>query len=65
MATSTARLPEPYRGADEIDFSVSELVSDSAGSHSPFGELEFPVPAAKLAYVHPRPQDRPHLADGR
>jgi hypothetical protein len=68
MAGSTPRLPEEFRAltnpADD-DFVVSELMSDAAGSHSPFGNLEFPLPYDKLRYRHPRPEERPHLADGR
>ena len=68
MAGSTPRLPEQFRnptdqGSD--DFLVSELASDSAGSHSPFGDLDFPLPYDRLPYQHPRPEERPHLADGR
>jgi len=32
---------------------VSELVSDRTGSLSPFGDIEFPLPAAELPYIHP------------
>jgi hypothetical protein len=66
MAGTAPRLPEQFRSASQaIDFNVSELVSDAAGAHSPFGSTEFPLPVEKLAYTHPRPEDRPHLADGR
>jgi hypothetical protein len=69
MAGTTPRLPEQFRrDRDEdhlVDFTVSELMSDAAGSHSPFGDIEFPVPAETLIYQHPRPEDRPHLTDGR
>jgi hypothetical protein len=66
MAGTAPRFPEPYRPPTHIvDFTVSELVSDAAGSHSPYGEVEFPVPLETLWYEHPRPQDRPHLAGGR
>ncbi|WP_375493039.1 hypothetical protein [uncultured Jatrophihabitans sp.] len=69
MAGTSPRLPEQFRGArnddDAVDFTVSELVSDAAGAHSPFGEIEYPVPASTLGYVHPRAEDRPRLADGR
>ncbi len=64
---STPRLPEQFRDNsphDEgDDFNVSELVSEAAGAHSPFGNIEYPLPADQLAfYKHPRPQDRPNLA---
>ena len=68
MAGSTPRLPEQFRNpSDHIDddFVVSELVSDSAGSHSPFGNLEFPLPYEQLRYTHPGPAERPNLAEGR
>jgi hypothetical protein len=66
MAGTTPRVPELFRDPYQpIDFVVSELVSDAAGSHSPFGDWEFPVPTDKLLYDHPTAADRPQLADGR
>lgn len=66
MAGTAPRLPEQFRSpAPEIDFTVSELVSDASGAHSPYGDTEFPLPVEKLLYKHPTPADRPHLADGR
>ena len=67
MAGTSPRLPEQFRTNDDRDpdFHVSELVSDAAGAHSPFGDTEFPMPVDALNYVHPRPADRPNLADGR
>ena len=66
MAGTAPRLPEQFRSpTNAIDFSVSELVSDAAGSHSPFGNLEFPLPVDRLLYAHPSPEERPHLANGR
>lgn len=68
MAGSTPRLPEQFRNPSEHeidDFLVSELVADTAGSHSPFGNLEFPLMHDQLRYRHPGPADRPNLADGR
>jgi hypothetical protein len=66
MAGTAPRLPEQFRGESHvIDFNVSELVSDAAGAHSPFGDTEFPVPVEKLLYKHPNAQERPHLANGR
>jgi hypothetical protein len=63
---SRERLPEQFRSpSHEIDFNVSELVSDAAGAHSPFGDIEFPVPPETLLYKHPNPAERPHLANGR
>jgi hypothetical protein len=66
MAGSTPRVPEQFRaGTEDTDFEVSELLSEAAGAHSPFGETEFPLPVDKLPYKHPTAADRPHLADGR
>ena len=67
MAGTSPRLPEQFRSPSPhpIDFNVSELVSDAAGSHSPYGDLEFPLPIEKLLYNHPTPEERPHLANGR
>jgi len=66
MAGTAPRLPELFRSAPEHpEFNVSELVSDAAGSHSPFGDLEFPLPVDKLLYNHPTHLERPRLAEGR
>lgn len=65
MAGTSPRLPEQFRSPSSIDFTVSELVSDAAGAHSPFGDLEFPLPVNKILYRHPTPAERPHLANGR
>jgi hypothetical protein len=66
MAGTAPRLPEQFRAASQaIDFNVSELVSDAAGAHSPFGDIEFPVSIKTLLYKHPSPAERPHLANGR
>ena len=47
------------------DFVVSELAASEAGATSPFGDTEFPMPFEKLFFRQPRPEDRPHLAEGR
>lgn len=66
MAGTAPRLPEQFRNdSHRVDFTVSELVSDAAGAHSPFGDTEFPLPAEQLFYQHPKPDERPHLANGR
>lgn len=66
MAGTAPRLPELFRTTSEdLDFVVSELVSDAAGAHSPFGDLEFPLPVDKLLYQHPKAAERPALAEGR
>ena len=66
MAGTAPRLPEQFhpRESHTVDFQVSELMSDAAGSHSPFGDTEFPVPTETLQYVHPTSENRPNLADG-
>lgn len=68
MAATPPRLPEQYRPSDDLvvdEFHVSELVSEAAGAHSPYGNTEFPLPVDKLLYVHPVAEERPNLADGR
>ena len=35
------------------EHAVSELVSNRAGSLSPFGDTEFPLPVDEVPYVHP------------
>ncbi len=67
MAGTAPRLPEQFRKPEFVDehFNVSELVSDAAGAHSPFGDTEFPQPVEQLLYTHPTPENRPNLADGR
>ncbi|MDO4927445.1 MAG: hypothetical protein Q3976_00030 [Corynebacterium sp.] len=32
---------------------VTELMSKKIGAESPFGDVEFPVPASETGYVHP------------
>jgi hypothetical protein len=39
--------------SDPDDHAVSELATDRTGALSPFGDVEFPVPADHLPYVHP------------
>ncbi len=66
MAGTSPRTPAIIAPARPEDFVVSELVASEAGAHSPFGaEVVFPMPADRLHYHHPRPQDRPHLAGER
>ncbi len=66
MAGTAPRLPEQFRSPTEtVDFQVSELVSDATGAHSPYGDVEFPLPHDKLLYEHPKPANRPKLAGGR
>jgi hypothetical protein len=62
MAGTAPREPAIITHPD--DFHVSELASSEAGATNPFA-VEFPLPVDKLFYAHPRPEDRPHLAEGR
>ncbi|CAB0722757.1 hypothetical protein I4J32_11315 [Corynebacterium diphtheriae bv. mitis] len=32
---------------------VTEMVAKVAGANSPWGDIEFPVPAEQTGYVHP------------
>jgi hypothetical protein len=65
MASTAPRLPEQYQprsqSSGDDDFAVSELVSDAAGAHSPFGETVFPMPVNELDYIHPSPENLPNL----
>ena len=65
MASTAPRLPEQFRPRDEeqfaIDFTVSELASDAAGAHSPYGDIALPMPVSDLDYVHPKPENLPNL----
>lgn len=48
------------KSAKDGHLPVSELVAERAGPLSPFGEdVEFPLPADKVAYRHPSEADRP------
>jgi hypothetical protein len=42
-----------WPATDPDDHAVSELASDRTGASSPFGDVDFPVPADDLPYVHP------------
>lgn len=68
MAITPARLPRQRRAAPPpvVDFHVSEIAADQAGSLSPFGpDVEFPLPLSRLRYTHPSAAERPNLAEGR
>lgn len=56
--------PSVQRGnaSDPEEFDVSELAAPTAGSSSPFGDVEFPLPVEATGYVHPGRRDRPNLA---
>ncbi len=64
MAGTSPRTPLILStGLTHDEFVVSELAASEAGAHSPFGsDVLFPMPAEKVRYHHPRPQDRPNLA---
>lgn len=40
----------------EGEHPITELMAPVQGASSPFGEAEFPLPAAELGYEHPRTQ---------
>jgi hypothetical protein len=52
-ARKTKYVDNGWPTTDPDDHAVSELVTDRTGASSPFGEVEFPVPADELPYVHP------------
>lgn len=41
----------PDHGPDE--HAVSELATNRTGALSPFGDIDFPLPAEELPYAHP------------
>ncbi|MBB3115360.1 hypothetical protein [Corynebacterium bovis] len=41
------------------EHAVTEIVADTAGALSPYGDIEFPVPAESLPYVHPYTRTNP------
>jgi hypothetical protein len=57
-------LPAQFRTGSDVDdeFVVSELASENAGAHSPFGDIKLPMPVGSFFYTHPGPDDRPNLA---
>jgi hypothetical protein len=55
----------PVESWDDLypEHPVNELLSNKAGSQSPFGDdIAFPLPVESLYYDHPGPENRPHLA---
>lgn len=40
----------------EVEHPVSELLAETQGACSPFGETEFPLPTDRLGYEHPNTQ---------
>jgi len=55
-------LPVASTRAAVEEFHVSEFAADLVGALPPFGNVELPLPVEKLNYIHPGPEDRPHLA---
>ncbi len=48
---------------EDFEAHLDEFAANIAGSLSPFGQdVEFPLPAERLGYRHPRPENRPALA---
>jgi succinate dehydrogenase / fumarate reductase iron-sulfur subunit len=55
--------PRERSSVPEGHLPISEFAAEMQGGLSPFGEdVEFPLPADRVAYVHPGPEDRPRLA---
>jgi hypothetical protein len=52
-ARKTRYVDNGWPATDPDDHAVSELATDRTGALSPFGDVEFPVPADDLPYVHP------------
>jgi hypothetical protein len=52
----------PPAATSAEEFHVSEFAADLVGAMPPWGNIEFPMPIEKLNYVHPGPENRPHLA---
>lgn len=44
----------PRELAEAGDHAVSEFAAHLSGALSPFGDVEFPQPAAGLPYIHPK-----------
>lgn len=52
-ATRKGRIDPTWPELPDGEHPVSELASSTQGALSPFGDLEFPLPADKLPYEHP------------
>lgn len=52
-ATRQDRVDPAWPQLPDGEHPVSEIVSATQGAPSPFGELEFPLPAEQLPYEHP------------
>ena len=53
QANKNAYVDNGWPVTDHGEPAVSELRTDRTGALSPFGDVEFPLPAADLPYVHP------------
>ncbi|GAA4820005.1 hypothetical protein GCM10023201_01710 [Actinomycetospora corticicola] len=53
--TSKAAQPRQDPGWPQVDggHPITELMAPTQGAASPFGEIEFPLPADQLGYEHP------------
>lgn len=49
----TGYVDKGWPATDHGEPAVSELRTDRTGALSPFGDLEFPLPAGELPYLHP------------
>lgn len=64
MPGAMPRVPDLYDPMRDVSatFHVSELAADNPGAHSPFGDVQFPLPLERLNYQHPTRAERPRLA---
>ena len=63
-SVSPQNRPQPVQSWDDLypEHPVNELLSNKAGSQSPFGDdISFPLPVEALFYSHPGPDNRPNL----
>ncbi|MGH3793724.1 MAG: hypothetical protein ACRDSP_02425 [Pseudonocardiaceae bacterium] len=52
-ANSNARIDPTWPTWSDEDHPVSELAATVQGALSPYGEVNFPLPADQLPYEHP------------
>ncbi|MDQ2837846.1 MAG: hypothetical protein M3Y42_20195 [Actinomycetota bacterium] len=63
MAGTVSPQNQPELGWDDLypEHPVNELLSNKAGSQSPFGDdVSFPLPVDSLFYAHPGPENLPN-----
>jgi hypothetical protein len=63
MAGTVSPQSQPSHNWDELypEHPVNELLSNKAGSQSPFGDdIAFPLPVDSLYYSHPGPANHPN-----